>query len=98
MRVQVDITDPDQNCIVYSDMEDWDAKFPHEVYYAASKEYGRCIGKIYIDPDARHIGWVFEKRCKYSDSDKTYLQHTWIVPFKKYKVERAVHAEYALEG
>ena len=50
-----------------------------ELFRSIQKECGRCISKVYVDDidgNAHPIGWVFEKRKKYSDSDDTYLQHT----------------------
>jgi len=44
--------------------------------------YGRCKGKVYVDgQDGKPcaIGWVFEKREKYTDCDETYLQETWVM-------------------
>ena len=52
-----------------------------ELFRAMQKEYGRCISKVYIDGpegEALPIGWVFEKRREYRDSEDTYLQHTWV--------------------
>jgi hypothetical protein len=50
------------------------------------KEYGRCISRIYVDQlDVKpiSIGWVFLKRMKYSDTNKYYLQETWITLHQK---------------
>lgn len=43
-------------------------------------EYGRCVSKVYIDTSegVKAIGWVFEKRMKYTDCNDTYLQETWV--------------------
>lgn len=52
-----------------------------ELYKALQREYGRCLSKVYIDnPDGKikAIGWVFVKRAKYEDCNKTYLQETWV--------------------
>ncbi len=49
-----------------------------KLYRSMRQEYGRCTGKVHIDPDAREIGWVFVKRTKYEDCDETYLQETWV--------------------
>jgi len=52
-----------------------------QLFKSLQSEHGRCIGKVYIDLSnggARSIGWVFEKRLKYSDSNKTYLQQVWV--------------------
>jgi len=52
------------------------------LFLSLTREYGRCISKVYIDKKEggppKQIGWVFEKRAKYTDCDKTYLQETWV--------------------
>lgn len=51
------------------------------LFKSLQSEYGRCVGKVYIDlldGGARSIGWIFEKRLKYSDSNETYLQQVWV--------------------
>jgi len=51
-----------------------------KLYRSLQHEYGRCIGKMYIDrkDSAIAIGWVFLKRMQYSDCKETYLQETWV--------------------
>ena len=52
-----------------------------QLFKSCQSEYGKCKSKVYIDlPDggARPIGWVFERRVKYSDSNETYLQQVWV--------------------
>lgn len=44
-------------------------------------EYGRCTGRMYRDLKSGGtivVGWIFEKRVKYSDCKDTYLQSTWV--------------------
>lgn len=51
------------------------------LYKFGRKEYGRCIGKMYVDTNSRgtiHTGYIFEKRTRYEDSDETYLHETWL--------------------
>jgi hypothetical protein len=58
-----------------------------ELYRSLRSEYGRCIGKVYIDtpdgtPDA--IGWIFCKRMVYEGARKPYqksdyyTRHVWV--------------------
>jgi len=98
MKVQVDEMDMTRRCRIYSGFENWDlCGTPAEVYQVALKEYGRCASKIYCEPNDKHIGWVFQKRVKYTDSDKGktwYLQETWICPVAKHEIKNIV--EYAL--
>ena len=48
-----------------------------ELYHAMQHEYGRCIGKVYVD-EGREIGWVFVKRQQYDNSADTFLLETWV--------------------
>ena len=54
-----------------------------KLFKSLMKEYGRCTGKVRIDPDGKAIGWVFEKRTKYSDAKETFLQETWVTLHKE---------------
>ena len=57
-----------------------------QLYRALVWEFGRCIGKAYIDgPDGKAIpvGWVFVKRMRYQDVPQTYLQETWVTVHKR---------------
>lgn len=63
-----------------------------ELYRAAMdlREYGRCIGRVYIYRRERtndeggerwnvvHVGYVFEKRDHYEDTGEPYLRETWL--------------------
>lgn len=57
-----------------------------EIFAEMRSQYGRCTSKVYIDTDdgPRAIGWVFQKRAKYDDSEETYLQETWISCLSNY--------------
>lgn len=49
-----------------------------ELYRVLVKEHGRCIGKIFVEENDRikHIGWEFQKRRKYTDTNESYLAET----------------------
>ena len=51
-----------------------------QLFYSYMREYGRCVSKVYIDTDqgVKAVGWVFQKRMKYTDCNDTYLQETWV--------------------
>ena len=59
-----------------------------ELFRRLSREYGRCISKIYVDKMSgppMQVGWVFEKRMEYDDAhrirdkaDRTYIRHVWV--------------------
>jgi len=100
MKVQVTVANKTENYIVFEDVQVWDnglCKTPSGVYKAALGEYGRCISKMYIDDKdgkTKHIGWVFEKKCQYEDTNESYIQETWVVPLLSYEVKHV--CEYAL--
>lgn len=66
-----------------------------DIFRMFQREYGRCVSKVYIDTEdgVKAIGWVFQKREKYEDSDKTYIREVWITLLDKYetRVEREYH-------
>ena|ERR1051325_3498125 len=73
----------DEYCCGESDVyETWaDVSQKAQLIAWLKKEYGRIVSKVYIDQkDAppKTIGYVFEKRVKYDDCTKTYLQHVWV--------------------
>jgi hypothetical protein len=56
-----------------------------DLFGSLKRSFGRCIGKVYVDravafrnPIAVAVGWVFQKRVKYTDCDETYLQEIWV--------------------
>lgn len=57
-----------------------------KLFRSLQREYGRCIGHVHVDTTdetVRTVGWVFEKRMKYEDSNETYLQETWVTLYKE---------------
>ena len=55
-----------------------------ELFQALRREYGRCVSKMYVElpPELGGktcpIGWVFEKRRRYDDTDEVYVLETWV--------------------
>lgn len=51
-----------------------------KLFKSLSREYGKCISSLYNEINGKvvKIGWVFRKLAKYSDSNDTYLQETWV--------------------
>lgn len=65
-----------------------------KLFKSYQREFGRCIGKVYIDTpegNARQIGWVFEKSMKYEDCDKYYLQQTWVTLYEDKPEVKTTH-------
>ena len=51
-----------------------------DIFRFAQKEFGRCVSKMYVDTDdgIKQVGWVFQKRERYEDSEKTFIHETWV--------------------
>lgn len=65
---------------------------PGEIYRECLKQFGRCTSKVYISADPEgsvnhHVGWYFEKREKYDDSDETFLRGTWVTLYDEHREE-----------
>lgn len=50
---------------------------PGDLFRAAVRAHGRCVGKVYIG-DGIPVGWCFVKCARYEDTGETYLLETWI--------------------
>ena len=64
-----------------SDVYESYANTTGELYRAMLKEYGRCMGKVYVDsPEGppMHVGWVFQGKQQYEDCKDTYLREVWV--------------------
>jgi len=55
------------------------------LFHSLQEEFGRCISKVYRDElqvngrmVAVSIGWVFQKRDKYTDTKEVYLREVWV--------------------
>ena len=60
------------------------ADTPGELYRALQKEYGRCTSYVYVgDENPIKIGWVFQRREKYTDCDDTYTHEVWVTLHEK---------------
>ena len=51
-----------------------------QLFKALQKEYGRCVGKMYVDKENKvyQCGWVFEKIKQYDDTNEKYIAETWV--------------------
>ena len=68
-----------------------------ELFQSLQKEYGKCVSKLYMEPEIQ-IGWVFEKRQKYTDCDETYLQSTWVSVYDKEPETTVKHFYHNFDG
>ena len=73
---------------------------PGELFRALQREYGRCISKVYIDTqdgETKSIGWVFQSRDKYEDSEDTYIREVWVT-IHNGPPARTIEYDYAQVG
>lgn len=80
--------DGEEERIRYYDGDVYETRFKATapLFKHCQKEHGRCISRVYIDTKdgkAKAIGWVFRKRDKYTDCDKTFIRETWVTLHKK---------------
>lgn len=80
-------------CVGESDVYETYTDNTSELFKAMQKEYGRCAGKVYIG-DGQRVGWVFEKRQKYTDCNEYYLQETWVTVHKA-RPQKTISYDYA---
>ena len=74
---------------------------PGELYRMGLREYGRCTGRVYVDRAGgppRAIGWVFESRQRYTDTDRPYLRGAWVIPLVEVEPATPRTMSYALDG
>lgn len=50
---------------------------PADIYRLMLSDGYRCVGKVYIG-EAVPIGYVFERREKYVDTEETFIAHVWV--------------------
>ena len=65
-----------------------------ELFRAMQREHGRCTGHVYIDGEGMEpvkVGWVFQKRVKFSDCNETFLQETWVTLHKSKPTVKTTH-------
>lgn len=68
-----------------------------ELFRELQREYGRCVGKCYVDKkdgSSQAIGWVFQKRQKYDDCNETFLSEVWVTLYKSYDKHTVIDCEY----
>lgn len=70
------------------------------LFLSLQKEYGKCVSRMYVDPDGKPIGWIFQKKMHYEDArtnraDDYYIQEVWVTLLdQKDTVTRTPHYHY----
>ncbi len=56
-----------------------------ELFRSMQDEYGKCISACYVDLNGKpkKIGWVFEMKVNYENTNESYIHHTWISIYEK---------------
>jgi hypothetical protein len=81
-QVHVTLTNEDEGYIFGEYTEDaaeW-FKTSGDLYRVFQREYGRCRSKIYVNTPAgtKAVGWYFESRQRYEDTNEPYLRGAWV--------------------
>lgn len=77
-HIHVVLVNEDKNCRNYDELEEIAVgETQSSIYLHMKQEYGKCTSRIYIDKSVP-MGWSFQKRVKYWDSNDTFLQTAWI--------------------
>lgn len=66
------------------------------LFKSLQKEYGRCVGHIYLDTkdgNTKKCGWVFSKKIKHEDCKKEYVREVWVELFDKYEEVTSINQE-----
>jgi len=71
---------------------------PTELKASLEKEYGECKSGVYIDPERRQIGWVFEKKAYTEDTGEEYTLETWVTLHEKEDTTEVTHYYHFLKG
>ena len=53
-----------------------------DLFRCLQRAHGRCTGKVYVG-EGTPVGWIFQKRGRYSDSPEIYLQEVWVTLHEK---------------
>lgn len=68
-----------------SEIHDSDEDNVGRLYKSLSREYGRCVSKVFVDRQGKTkaVGWVFEKKMRYDDArgndpDDYYVREVWV--------------------
>lgn len=49
-----------------------------KLFRSMQREYGRCVSSVYVEPNAKPVGWYFERREQYEDAAETYTRGVWV--------------------
>ena len=74
-------------CCMYGDSGIYETNIDDigKLFERSQKEFGRCIGKVYVDQEetTMAVGWVFQKKQLYGDVAENYLQETWVTLYER---------------
>lgn len=77
MQLEITHVDRDKGMRYESYSLPLEATTPKNLFRRLSREFGRCVSKVYVGEGAP-IGWVFEKKQPYADKG-FFIQETWAI-------------------
>lgn len=52
-----------------------------KLFRTLQREYGRCVGSVYIDTaegNTKRVGWMFQKTERYEDTGEPWTREVWV--------------------
>lgn len=77
MKIQISHINKDKGYIYSQYDEKLDRQDRRGLFRRLSREFGRCVSKVYVG-EGTPVGWVFEKKAQYDDTNETYIMETWV--------------------
>ncbi len=77
MKIRISHVNRDKGYIYSKYEEKLDKQDRGCLFRRLSREFGRCSSKVYVG-EGTPVGWVFEKKALYDDTNETYIMETWV--------------------
>lgn len=99
LHIRVELVDEDRG-YRFGDDTPYETMYEEtgDLFKALMKEYGRCTSKMFVDKldgSAKQVGWCFEKKAKYEDTNELFTQAAWVWVFTEMPVKTVtIHAKH----
>ncbi len=77
MKIRISHVNRDKGYIYSKYEEKLDKQDRGCLFRRLSRGFGRCSSKVYVG-EGTPVGWVFEKKALYDDTNETYIMETWV--------------------
>lgn len=101
LHAEVEYVDASRDVRLGSDgIQATDCQTPGELFRRCRRTLGRCTGGVFVDRadgGVQRIGWIFERRERYDDSERTFVRQAWVIVHTAHPT-RTVTVHYANLG